>query len=430
LIEKKILSNGVTLMTEYLPYVQSAAVGVWTLAGAVDENPANGASVSADSATGAGAPAGISHLIEHMLFKGTASRSAKDIAEQVDRTGGVINAFTGKETTCYYIKTLSEHLGESIDLLGDIFLNSVFDETELAKEKNVIYEEMNMIEDSPEDLGHDLLDEAVFSGMPLGNRIIGYKDTVGGADPSAIRAYMDRRYVGGNVVVSVAGNFLIDEVAARVESVFGATPAGRLGRWSVESTHSPSFVSRSKDIEQSHILLGKRGVNLASDDYYAFILFNSVLGGSMSSRLFQSIREEKGLAYSVYSMCSSFVEAGVFMIYAGIGEGNERVTIDAIREETKRLAANGVGADELAKVKEQSKGTYVFGRENVQTRMFAMGKNELLLGRVFEPDEVIAGINAVTPDDIARLAADCADLAEYSAVIIGKNEVSQEAVGL
>jgi predicted Zn-dependent peptidase len=365
-----------------------------------------------------------------MLFKGTASRSAKDIAEQVDRTGGGINAFTGKEATCYYIKTLSEHLGESIGLLGDIFLHSVFDETELAKEKNVIYEEMNMIEDSPEDLGHDLLDEAVFSGLPLGNRIIGYKDTVGGADPATIRAYLAERYVGGNIVVSVAGNFLIDEVASCVESTFGKAPAGRLARQPSESEHSPSFISRSKDIEQSHIMIGRRGVHLASDDYYAFILFNSVLGGSMSSRLFQSIREEKGLAYSVYSMCNSFVNAGVFMIYAGIGEGKERVTIDAIREETKRLASEGVGQDELAKVKEQSKGAYVFGRENVQTRMFATGKNELLLGRVFEPDEVIAGIEAVTPGDIARIAAECADIEKYSAVIIGKNEVAKEAVGL
>jgi predicted Zn-dependent peptidase len=414
-------------MTEYLPYVQSAAVGVWTLAGAVDENPA----VTGDEANSpVGAPAGISHLIEHMLFKGTESRSAKDIAEEVDRTGGAINAFTGKEATCYYIKTLSEHLGESMDLLGDIFLNSIFDEAELTKEKNVIYEEMNMIEDSPEDLGHDLLDEAIFAGSPLGNRIIGYRDTVGGADSSAILAYRKERYVSGNIVISVAGNFLIDEVVERSESAFGRTPAGWLGRRPSKSAHTPSFVSRSKDIEQSHILLGRRGVSLTSRDYYTFILFNSILGGSMSSRLFQSIREEKGLAYSVYSMCNSFVDTGVFMMYAGISEGNERVTIEAIREETGQLATGGVGADELTKVKEQIKGAYVFGRENVQTRMFAMGKHELLLGRVFEPEEVIAGIDAVTPGDIARIAEECADLAGYSAVIIGKNELTKDAVGL
>jgi predicted Zn-dependent peptidase len=444
-IEKRILSNGVTLMSEYLPYVQSAAVGVWTLAGAVDESPAEDVGAVGGSAGEAGAPvapaspsasappavpAGISHLIEHMLFKGTDSRSAKEIAEEVDRMGGVINAFTGKETTCYYIKTLSDHLGESIALLGDIFLNSVFDETELAKEKNVIYEEMNMIEDSPEDLGHDLLDEAVFRGSPLGNRIIGYKDTVGAAAPDALRGYMAERYVGGNVVISVAGNFGIDDVVSRAESAFGATPPGRCGRRPSDVAHAPAFISRSKDIEQSHIFLGRRGVNLESDDYYAFILFNSILGGSMSSRLFQSIREEKGLAYSVYSMSNSFVDGGAFMIYAGVGEGKERVTVEAIRQETKRLAADGADPGELAKVKEQSKGVYVFGRENVQTRMFATGKNELLLGRVFEQEEVIAGIDAVTPEDIARIAGECADIEGYSVVIIGKNELPVEAVGL
>jgi predicted Zn-dependent peptidase len=417
-------------MTEYLPYVQSAAVGVWTLAGAVDESLSREDGAGAGNPAAGEAPAGISHLIEHMLFKGTKSRSAKDIAEEVDRMGGHINAFTGKESTCYYIKTLSEHLGESMDLLGDIFLNSVFDETELAKEKNVIFEEMNMIEDSPEDIGHDLLDEAVFAGSSLGNRIIGYKDTVGAADSDAIRSYMAGRYVAGNVVISVAGNFLADEVAARAEAAFGAVRPGKRNREGLKFGHVPSYVSRAKDIEQSHIFLGRRGVHLVSDDYYAFILFNNILGGSMSSRLFQSIREEKGLAYSVYSMSSSFVDDGIFMIYAGIGEGNERVTVDAIREETERLATDGVSSDELAKVKEQSKGTYVFGRENVQTRMFAMGKNELLLGRVFEPEEVISGIEAVTREDISRIAAKCADVAEYSAVIVGKNEVAKEAVGL
>ncbi|MDR3225454.1 MAG: insulinase family protein [Clostridiales Family XIII bacterium] len=454
MIEKRILPNGITLMSEYLPYVQSAAVGVWALAGAVDESTWDGAdgrlvavgaeadgagvgseaeSPAADSvgADGYGsAPAGISHLIEHMLFKGTGSRSAKDIAEEVDRTGGLINAFTGKEATCYYIKTLAEHLGESVDLLGDMFLNSVFDETELGKEKNVIYEEMNMIEDSPEDLGHDLLDEAVFSGMPLGNRIIGYKETVGSAGPAEIRAYTAARYAAGNVVLSVAGNFEIDEVAARVTSAFGGVQNGRSARIAKGAEHTPAFLSRAKDIEQSHIFLGRRGVSLTSDDYYAFILFNSILGGSMSSRLFQKIREEKGLAYSVYSMSSSFVDDGIFMIYAGVGEGNERVTIEAIREETERIASEGADESELAKVKEQSKGAYVFGRENVQTRMFSTGKNELLLGKVYTSEEIIAGIDAVTPKDIARLATRCADLAEYSAVIVGKNELTKQDVGL
>jgi predicted Zn-dependent peptidase len=434
LINKKTLKNGITLMSEYLPYVQSTAVGVWALAGAVDENlicNSDDCSLSGVNAQGdEDVPSGISHLIEHMLFKGTRSRSARDIAEEIDSMGSVMNAFTGKETTCYYIKALSEHLGDAIELLGDIFLNSRFDYVELDKEKNVIYEEMNMIEDSPDDYGHDLLMEAVFAGSSLGNRIIGYKDTLKIANTTAIRRYMSWRYTAGNVVISVAGNFAEDELAAHVESAFGNVPRGLRGRDSTLVAHSPAFVSRARDIEQSHIFLGKRGVDLSSDDYYAFSLFNSILGGSMSSRLFQSIREEKGLAYSVYSTGNSFVDDGIFMIYAAVGDGNERVAIDAIRNEVRLFASQGVGADELAKAKEQSKGVYVFGRENIQTRMFSTGKNELLLSKVFEPEEIIAGIDAVTMDDIVRIARRYADLADYSAVVIGKKEMEKKALGL
>jgi predicted Zn-dependent peptidase len=425
LVEKRTLANGVTLMTEYLPYVQSVAVGVWTLAGAVDENPAGDTTGLSDLA-----PAGISHLIEHMLFKGTTSRSARDIAEEADLMGGVMNAFTGKETTCYYIKTLSEHVGKSIDLLGDILHNSVFDEKELAREKRVIFEEMNMIEDNPEDLGHDALDALVFAGTPLGNRIIGYKDTVDATSADTMRAYMAKRYVGGNMLISIAGNFMVDETVSLVEAAFGATPSGQDERSHANAAHEPAFAARAKDIEQSHIFLGKRGVNLSAEDYYSFVLFNNILGCGMSSRLFQNIREEKGLAYSVYSTSGSFVDDGVFIIYAGVSEGRERLTVEAIREETERLATKGVYTDELLKVKEQSKGSYVFGRENVQTRMFAAGKSELLLGRVFEPEEVIAEIDAVTEEDIARIAAKYADISEYSSVVIGKKELSKDELGL
>jgi predicted Zn-dependent peptidase len=464
LIVKTKLGNGLTLMTERIPHVQSVAIGVWTLAGSVDEASSGalvgartGSSIDSDDlqygaadakasaeapedprdlpdAAGAvihtGAPAGISHLIEHMFFKGTKSRTAKEIAEISDRMGGLMNAFTGKEATCYYMKTLSEHLNRAMELIGDIFLNSIFDEVELTKEKNVIFEEMNMIEDSPEDLGHDLLDEIVFAGSPLGNRIIGCKESVGAAGVDTIQNYIAERYVAGNVVISVVGNFETADVIRQAEACFGAAPQGRSSRSATISEHSPRYTNRVKDIEQSHIFLGRRGVKFLSEDYYAFMLFNSILGGSMSSRLFQSIREEKGLAYSVYSTSSSFVNDGAFMIYAGVSEGRERVTIDAIREETERLASESVEADELLKVKEQSKGVYVFGRENVQTRMFAAGRNELLIGRVFEPEEIIAGIESVTPEDISRVARECADISKYSAVIIGKNEVTREAAGM
>jgi predicted Zn-dependent peptidase len=417
---------------ERLPYVQSVAVGVWTLAGAVDEGPLRAAPAGDIGGGGepVAAPAGISHLIEHMCFKGTESRSAKDIAEAADMMGGTMNAFTGKESTCYYIKTLSEHTAMAVELLGDILFHSAFDADELEKEKSVIYEEMKMIDDSPEDYGHDILDRLVFDGAPLGNRIIGTRETVDPVDPDAIRGYIAERYVGGNIVVSVAGNFDTDAMVTMIDAAFGQAPSGRLGRQRSVSVHTPGFASRSKDIEQSHIILGRRGVHMDADDYYPFVLFNNILGGSMSSRLFQSIREKKGLAYAVYSSCNAFVDDGVFIIYAGVGEGRERMAIDAIKEETERLASGGVTERELMNAKAQSKGAYVFGRENVQTRMFTAGRNELLLGKIFDPDDVVANIDKVTVDDVARFAVEYADISKCSAVLVCGRELSKEEAGL
>jgi predicted Zn-dependent peptidase len=266
--------------------------------------------------------------------------------------------------------------------------------------------------------------------MSLGNRIIGYKDTVNSVEPDAIRDYMSKRYTCDNIVISIAGNFDPDRTIPLVESAFAGAPHGRIDRPVSVAAHTPRYASRARDIEQSHILFGKRGVKLDADDYYAFALYNNVLGGGMSSRLFQSIREEKGLAYSVYSTSNAFLDDGIFMIYAGVSDGKERMTVDAIREEIERLAADGISAGELRKVKEQSKGAYVFGRENVQARMFSNGKNELLLGRIFDPDEIIAGIEAVTGDDISRIAKECADIGGYSAVVVGKNEFTRDEIGL
>jgi predicted Zn-dependent peptidase len=429
LIDRIKQKNGVTVMSEYLPYVQSAAIGVWVLAGAVDEAPAP-ASSAANVPSFHGNQPGIAHFIEHMLFKGTHTRSAREIAEAIDRTGGSINAFTGKEATCFYVKTLSEHVDESIDVLADILTDSVFDDVEMEKEKHVVFEEMNMIEDSPEDLGHDLLDEAVFADAALGHRIIGYRETVASVTRDDILSYLRDRYRAGNIVISVAGNFDLKAVTKKVETTFGGFSSGGNDRDLSFVPHKPVFISRAKDIEQSHIYFGKRGVKLDADDYYAFLLFNSILGGSMSSRLFQNVREEKGLAYSVYSSANSYRDDGFFLIYAAVGDGNVRVTVDAIREEIETLASGGVSEDELSKVKEQSKGTYCFSQESVSSRMFQMGKNELLLGKAFTAEEIVGGIDAVSRSDIAAIAERCARIEEYSTVIIGKKELGKNDVGI
>jgi predicted Zn-dependent peptidase len=289
---------------------------------------------------------------------------------------------------------------------------------------------MKMTEDSPEDLAHDLLEEAVFSNVPLGNRIIGTPESVASITRDDILHYLDMRYQADNIVFGVAGNFDEDALIAKLESDFGGLKPGQSDRAHDAVSFAPSFLSKDKDIEQSHIYLGRPGVSFEDQDYFAFTLFNSLLGGGMSSRLFQNIREEKGLAYSVYSVNASYVDDGFFYIYAGVGEDSEAPTIEAIREELDLLARDGISEEELAKVKVHNKGQYIFNQENTGSRMFAAGRNVLLLGHTFSPEDIIEGINGVTLEDIARIADSYACLEDYSAVIIGKNLVTKAAVGL
>jgi predicted Zn-dependent peptidase len=406
MIEVSKLSNGITLTLEQLPYVGSASVGVWIRAGAVDETE----------------HAGISHFVEHMMFKGTAKRNAKQIAEDIDRIGGSINAFTGKESTCYYVKTQSEHIARSIDVLADMFAGSVFDPSEMEKEKSVIIEEMNMIEDSPEDLGHDLLGETVFAGSELGHSVIGTKESVSAITRDDLTGYISSRYIAENVIISVAGNFDEAAVKALLEDGFGGTHSGSSDRNIRTSDYVPTDIRRKKDIEQTHIYLGRRGASIVADDYYAFNLYNGILGGGMSSRLFQNVREDKGLAYSVYSMNNAYTDGGLFAIYAGVGAGKEDEAKAAIFEELAGMADGRVPEDELAKAKEQSKGSYIFGQENISTRMFSAGRNMLLLGRTFTQEEIMQGIDSVTTEDIERIAKSLADPKDYTSVIISSEE--------
>jgi predicted Zn-dependent peptidase len=318
------------------------------------------------------------------------------------------------------VKTLSAHIGESIDVLADMLGNSVFDPAEMEKERSVIIEEMKMIEDSPDDIGHDLIGEQIFAGSPLGHRIIGTPETVSAITRDDILSYIAHRYTAGGIVLSLSGNFIADEIMEQLEGCFGHVGGGAAGRALPPVPHTPASLRRVKDIEQTHIFLGRRGVKMTADDYYKMLLYNSILGGGMSSRLFQNIREEQGLAYSVYSSASSYVDDGQLIIYAGVGNDKEAAAIDAIRAELERLAAEGIGDAELNKAKEQNKGHYIFGQESVSSRMFSTGKNILLLGRVYDAEEIMQGIDAVTGADIARIAKEYAGIESYSRVIISK----------
>jgi predicted Zn-dependent peptidase len=405
MIKTKTLDCGVRLVTEEIPYVKSVSVGVWVRAGAVRENARQ---------------AGVSHFIEHMLFKGTAKRTAKQIAEDVDRIGGQINAFTGKEATCYYLKTLRANFAKGAEILSDMLLCSKFDKEEMDKERHVICEEIKMIEDSPEDDIHDLICEQVFHGASLAKSVIGAPSTLAGVRAATIRAYMKRLYTAGNIVLAVAGDFDAAEVERELNAFFSGLPAGCEAISPDTNAYAPRYRSKVKDIEQSHICMGVKGVALEDDRYYSLMMLNNIMGGSMSARLFQNIREQKGLAYSVYSSVSSFTNDGIYSIYAAVGHDKVKEAVTAIADELAKLKKDGVSRDELDTAKEQMKSHYIFGQENVNGRMFSIGKNYLLLNKVFTPEEVIEKIDKVTWDGIHETAELITDPALYSAASIGR----------
>ncbi|MBQ4576797.1 MAG: insulinase family protein [Firmicutes bacterium] len=411
---EKTLNCGIRMAMEKIPYVQSAAVGIWVKAGSADEDDRIN---------------GISHYIEHMLFKGTDNRTAKQIAEDVDRIGGNINAFTGKEATCYYIKTLDSNLEQACDILIDMFLNSQFDEVEMDKERMVILEEMKMTEDTPDDLAHDLLFEQVFQGTPLERQIIGTEKSLAGIRRQDIIDYIKKEYTRDSIVISLAGNFDEDYMCSYFEGRLAQMTASKPERTKYSRIYVPKFQTRVKDVEQSHICMGVPGIQLDNDDlYYPMVLLNNIMGGSMSSRLFQNIREEKGLAYSVYSGHTSYMDAGAYFIYAGINSNKIQEAIEGIACELQLLKREGVTADELAMAKEQSKSSYIFGLENVNSRMFANGKNILLLNEVREPQRVLAEIDAVTMDDMVRAAELICDMGQYCATLVTNRDVDLKAM--
>ena len=407
MIINKTLNNGIRMVVEQLPFVQSVSIGIWVRAGSVDEGPG---------------VSGISHLIEHMLFKGTEKRSARMIAEDVDRIGGHMNAFTGKEATCYYIKTLKNNVDQACEILMDMFMSSKFDPEELRKEKDVIFEEIKMIEDSPEDHAGDLLLEMVFRGTALEQPIIGNRKSLEGIDRDIILKYISQQYTAGNIVISVAGNFDVDYICDLFNESFHVGSASRAETPNQIAPYVPSYQVRVKEVEQSHICMGLKGVPQEDPLYFPMILMNSIVGGSMSSRLFQNIREQKGLAYSVYSSSSSYVTDGIYTIYAGVSHSKVEEAIDAIAEEMTQVKTQGIDSEELTIAKEQLKSAYVFGQENVNNRMYANGKNTLLLSRLLSTQEIMDKIDGVSMDELSAATAMITHMNRYSAALISNND--------
>lgn len=401
------LDNGIRVVSEYIPYVNSISIGIWVKSGSRFENNDNN---------------GVSHFIEHMLFKGTQNRSAKKIAEDIEELGGQINAFTGKEATCFYVKLLDEHYSVGIDVLSDMIMNPKFLAEDIEKEKSVIHEEINMYEDSPEDLVSDIISVATWSKDNLSFPILGTGSTIKNMTREKLVDYYNSRYTPENIVISVAGNFdehkIIDELS-KVFSGFKAIQA------SSSSLSSPSInrgvIVRNKEIEQTHLALTLNGIELGNEKLYTLLAINNYFGGGTSSQLFQKIREESGYVYTIYSFPSSYKNCGIFNIYFALNETYLEDALDLVNSEIKKMAANKMTEVQVKKAKEQLKGSYILGLESISSRMFGMGKSELMQNKVYEPKDILHKIDQISSDDINEVIDCVFNGGIYSAACVGKN---------
>ncbi|MRH42310.1 insulinase family protein [Aquibacillus halophilus] len=404
MLSKHVCPNGLRIVLEDIPAVRSVTLGIWIRTGSRNENEKNN---------------GISHFLEHMFFKGTETRSARDIAEAFDAIGGQVNAFTSKEYTCFYAKVLDTHKDYALEILADMFFNSSFDEEETEREKNVVLEEIRMSEDTPDDIVHDLLSKASYGQHPLGYPILGTEQTLASFKPDELREYMDMNYTPENIVISVAGN-VNESFIKEVESYFGQFKTGKMSSGYNMPTFISDHIERSKETEQAHLCMGYNGLSVEDEDIYSLIVMNNVLGGSMSSRLFQEIREQRGLAYSVFSYHSSFLDNGLLTIYAGTGKHHLPLLKETITNTIDDLVRNGLTDKELKNSKEQLKGNLMLSLESTNSRMSRNGKNELILGRHRSLDEMIQEIDAVSSTSTNKVIQKLFDGSFSSALISSK----------
>lgn len=399
------LSNGITVVMENMPYLKSASFGVWVRVGSANEDESNN---------------GIAHMIEHMMFKGTNNRNAKQIADEMARIGGNINAFTSKECTSYYATTLSEHLPMAIQIIGDMLNNSLIDEKALKKEKSVIIEEIDMYEDSPEDLVHEILQQRIWKGHPLGYMISGRKRIVRKVSREQIIDFIDTFYTGENIVISIAGNFNQKEILALVEEEFcGIKPVSNRDILIEKPKYNKVVVKKDKDIEQFHLNIAFDGISYLSEERYALSVLNSILGGSVSSRLFQKIREDAGLAYSIYSYGSSYKDTGLLHIYAAMNPNQKDTVIKKIHTIIESLKKKGITMEELSMTKEQIKTELILGSEGARSRMNANGKSMLNRGRLVPLNELLDGIDSVSLEDVKGFANKYMDISALSLSMVG-----------
>ena len=391
MIVKETLDNGLTLITESIPAVRSVAVGVWLKRGSRHELPEQ---------------TGISHFIEHMVFKGTKTRSAERIAEEMDSIGGHMDAFTAKEYASFHLKVLDEHLPLAVDILGDIVMNPLFDPAEMGREKKVIFEEINMVEDTPDDLVMELFAGSFWPDHPLGRSILGSKRSLRRLQREDLARFFARVYQPSNILIAAAGHLEHEAASALVRRHFSGLRARRSPGNGRAPRIANRVVTRSKrELEQVHICLGVAAFAQTHPDRFGCYILNTVLGGSMSSRLFQNIREKRGLVYSISSGVTAYSDSGLFSIYAGTSRDSTREVIGLTLEEVRRLCGEKLGEEELRRAKDHLKGSLVLSLEYTGARMSQLAREEIYFGRSFTLDELLSEIEAVTADDVQRIAS-------------------------
>jgi predicted Zn-dependent peptidase len=401
---KDTLSNGIRVVSETLPKTRSVSIGVWVKVGSRHEPQELG---------------GVSHFIEHMFFKGTERRSAKDIAIEMDSIGGEMNAFTSQETTTYYVKVVDEHLAIAIDLLSDILIGSRFDPVEMDKERKVILEEIKGVEDTPDDYIHELFTGTVWPDNPLGRPILGTRDTIKGMKHTNIISYINNYYSPKEIVISVAGNFEHARLIDLLDSSFG-----RLSRSGMPKNVSPpqfrqDVVVKKKQLEQVQLCIGCRGLNYTHEDRFGVSALNTVLGNSMSSRLFQEVREQNALAYSIYSYVTSYRDTGLVTVYAGTDPSNALEVVRLVMKEIRKIKDEGITAAEESRVKNQIKGSLVLSLESSNSHMSRIARQEIYFGKYLSMDEIIKGVEKVTREKIQSLAQQLFTKENISLAVLG-----------
>lgn len=404
------LQNGVRIICEKMPYIRSAAVGIFVNVGSRDEAPVE---------------SGSAHFIEHMLFKRTSKHTAAELAYEMDSIGGQINAYTTRENTCFYARVLDTHLNTAIDLLSEMFFDCSFDEEDTESERGVILEEIGMYEDTPDDACYEKLMSGCFKGA-LGRPVLGKPVTLAKMTGSSLRAYKEQHYTAGNIVVSLCGNYDESHIE-RIKERFSSLEKTKKAKH--RKTEYSSHISvRRKKTEQNQFCIAFPSSSSSSNDRFAINLLTTILGGGVSSRLFQNIREKYGLCYSIYSFQSNFTDTGLLSVATAVSKDTEIKTLGLIGEELKRFVSDGVTEEELKRAREQAKSSLVMSLESTNSRMLKMGNSLLILGECLTPDELIRRYDAVTRDDILSIARDRFDFSRFSLSALGKTESAEDYI--